>query len=291
MKRLWLILPLLFILSCEDEKKEPEDCAGVAGGNNICGCTDISAINYDSTATFDDGSCETFSFVDEWIQCKQLSTTITATDSSYNYEIIYNWDGNIYEEFTNGESMSVIEHNEYGIPIRSVFASGMVSYNIIFDKWKKSEIGWINQYGDTTVAYTYIWDGLTATQQSSEENHNNSVTTYNEYGLKLESHEINSNSGVAYNYQVRTYEDDGRRLKNYTVDGRLFQEIQWNGNNFEHIMYNLNTAEPEVKIIGNLNQYYLYEIIEIYLYDNGNWISRETGVNEYECPGFEQIYP
>ena len=34
-----------------------EDCAGVWGGNNICGCTDITAINYDSTATFDDGSC------------------------------------------------------------------------------------------------------------------------------------------------------------------------------------------------------------------------------------------
>jgi len=43
--------------SCEEEQ-EPEDCAGVAGGDNICGCTDSTATNYDSTATFDDESCE-----------------------------------------------------------------------------------------------------------------------------------------------------------------------------------------------------------------------------------------
>ena len=54
---------LLFIglafWSCEEESKpKPEDCAGVAGGNNICGCTDNTATNYDSTATFDDESCE-----------------------------------------------------------------------------------------------------------------------------------------------------------------------------------------------------------------------------------------
>jgi hypothetical protein len=58
MKKILLILPLVFWLGCEDEKEEPEDCAGVAGGDNICGCTDITAINYDSNATFDDGSCE-----------------------------------------------------------------------------------------------------------------------------------------------------------------------------------------------------------------------------------------
>ena len=55
------ILPILFMSllywSCEDEAL-PEDCAGVAGGDNICGCTDSTATNYDSTATFNDESCE-----------------------------------------------------------------------------------------------------------------------------------------------------------------------------------------------------------------------------------------
>ena len=36
-----------------------QDCAGVWGGNNICGCTDSTAINYNPSATFDDGSCDT----------------------------------------------------------------------------------------------------------------------------------------------------------------------------------------------------------------------------------------
>ena len=34
------------------------DCSGECGGTNICGCNDTTAINYDSTATFNDGSCE-----------------------------------------------------------------------------------------------------------------------------------------------------------------------------------------------------------------------------------------
>tara|TARA_Y100001934_G_C12300045_1_gene749394 strand:- start:25 stop:1617 length:1593 start_codon:yes stop_codon:yes gene_type:complete len=57
------LLPNLFLLfffwSCEEEiEPQPQDCAGVDGGQNICGCTDTSAINFESTATFDDGSCQ-----------------------------------------------------------------------------------------------------------------------------------------------------------------------------------------------------------------------------------------
>jgi hypothetical protein len=40
------------------------DCAGVLYGDNICGCTDSIAANYDSNATFDDGSCS-YSYL-EW---------------------------------------------------------------------------------------------------------------------------------------------------------------------------------------------------------------------------------
>ena len=49
-----LLFVELAFWGCEEE---PEDCAGVAGGDNICGCTDSKATNYDSTATFDDGNC------------------------------------------------------------------------------------------------------------------------------------------------------------------------------------------------------------------------------------------
>ena len=55
--RRYLFIFLLFMLwHCGEE--EPKDCAGVTGGDNICGCTDSTAINYYSSATFDDGSCE-----------------------------------------------------------------------------------------------------------------------------------------------------------------------------------------------------------------------------------------
>ena len=52
------IFCVVIFLSCEKEESETEDCAGVLGGESICGCTDSEAINYDSTATYDDGSCE-----------------------------------------------------------------------------------------------------------------------------------------------------------------------------------------------------------------------------------------
>ena len=53
-----LIISLFFWTCAKDEEPLPEDCAGVAGGSNICGCTDITAFNYNSSATFDDGSCQ-----------------------------------------------------------------------------------------------------------------------------------------------------------------------------------------------------------------------------------------
>ena len=55
--RKYLFIFLSFMLwNCGEE--EPKDCAGVAGGNSICGCTDSLATNFDNTATDDDGSCE-----------------------------------------------------------------------------------------------------------------------------------------------------------------------------------------------------------------------------------------
>ena len=46
---------IVFYFSCSE--LEPEDCAGIINGSSICGCTDSTTLNYDSTATFDDGSC------------------------------------------------------------------------------------------------------------------------------------------------------------------------------------------------------------------------------------------
>ena len=58
-KQHFLYLIILFFLSCtKEEDPLPQDCAGVAGGNSICGCMDSTAFNYNSDATHDDGSCQ-----------------------------------------------------------------------------------------------------------------------------------------------------------------------------------------------------------------------------------------
>ena len=54
--RLILFVGIFFVACSIDESLE--DCAGVSGGDTICGCTDSTATNYDSLATFDDSSCE-----------------------------------------------------------------------------------------------------------------------------------------------------------------------------------------------------------------------------------------
>jgi len=60
MKKIIIFITFLAIgfYSCEDPNALIKDCAGVEGGDNICGCTDSLAINYDTLATYDDGSCE-----------------------------------------------------------------------------------------------------------------------------------------------------------------------------------------------------------------------------------------
>ena len=50
------VITSLVFWTCE-EGYVTEDCAGVGGGDAICGCTDSTAVNYLSSATSDDGSC------------------------------------------------------------------------------------------------------------------------------------------------------------------------------------------------------------------------------------------
>ena len=58
MKKILLILPLLFWLGCEDEKDENTSNGDTSGTGAVYGCTDPDATNYNSEATVDDGSCE-----------------------------------------------------------------------------------------------------------------------------------------------------------------------------------------------------------------------------------------
>ena len=77
-KRILFLLAIGSIFWSCGEESEPEDCAGIPGGDTVCGCTDSTATNYDSLATYDDGSCE---FLLNGIPIKWLKT-YTISNSS-----------------------------------------------------------------------------------------------------------------------------------------------------------------------------------------------------------------
>ncbi|HJM96044.1 MAG TPA: hypothetical protein QF698_08215, partial [Candidatus Marinimicrobia bacterium] len=84
------------------------DCAGVAGGDNICGCTDSTATNYDSLATYDDNSCE---FLLNGVPIKWIRTydgdeswcVNTVSDGGFIIAGATNYTGQIIKTDSNGE--------------------------------------------------------------------------------------------------------------------------------------------------------------------------------------------
>ena len=114
MKRLLSLLILTGVVfwSCEDES-QPEDCAGIVGGDNICGCTDSTAVNYDSLATYDDGSCIlpieiTYniheSLPSDWVTefyaiMDNLLTIIPSYENVFDHITIYAWNSNVEDPY------------------------------------------------------------------------------------------------------------------------------------------------------------------------------------------------
>ena len=129
----------LFFLSCEDD--ELKDCQGIAGGSavldncnvcddnpendclqdcaeewggvNICGCTNVTASNYDSDATYDDGSCIlpieiTYniheSLPSDWVTefyaiMDNLLTIIPSYENVFDNINVYAWNSNVEDPY------------------------------------------------------------------------------------------------------------------------------------------------------------------------------------------------
>ncbi len=265
MKKLLFILLLLIWVSCEDDNNDNSD----------------------------------FSFVNEWVNCKQLSLKIERPDGNRVNDVIV-WDGNSSMRYDNeGVLKETYTYNEYGFPLSSTFGqSGWVWTHKIIDKWKLSETVVVDENGDTLTFCSYTWDGLTKYEDCHEANHINSVVTYNEYGMPLEAYHININSGEPYDYEYWIYEEDGRREKYKTIEDLgttlLGRETTWDGNKFETIHYSYTSIESGIisyKKVGEINEYYRPVEYDLYRYENGNWVLSDIVTVEYECPGFEQIYP
>tara|TARA_A100001015_G_C14978359_1_gene708324 strand:+ start:579 stop:1823 length:1245 start_codon:yes stop_codon:yes gene_type:complete len=75
------LIVILIFFGCEDNETRSEDCAGIPGGDNVCGCTDSTATNFDSLATNDDGSCE---FIVNGVPIKWKKTYIVSQNSEYD---------------------------------------------------------------------------------------------------------------------------------------------------------------------------------------------------------------
>lgn len=85
-------LLLLALPGCEEEGCSDERAVAEDGRCVIKGCTDATAINYDETATSDDGTCMTFS---------NFTTTFERISSSYGLNYL---SPNFDEHFLNDDS-------------------------------------------------------------------------------------------------------------------------------------------------------------------------------------------
>ena len=190
---------------------------------------------------------------------------------------------------------SIENNNEYGKIIRSLYPSGSETHYEIFDKWKTlSEIK-IDASGDTSYVNHWEWDSLTVDINRDllwddlppfplRKYH------FNEFGRLLEAYNIENDSIVWH--RVWEYEDDGRRVKSRTTDGELTYEAHWDNNSREIIYYN-GGQFPSYKYESTLNEYYRDIQTKYYDYHDGYYTVTLvwTENSEYECPGFEQVYP
>jgi hypothetical protein len=126
MKKLLLILPLLFWIGCEDESEE-------------------------------------FSLVDEWIKCAYLSIDFDdGTTTSYEYI----WDGLSVDIYRNGSLFESHLHNNYGSTLYREYDDGWKYYYEYDGWKITRSITINTNGDTTNDNSTYTWDGLTVTYQS-----------------------------------------------------------------------------------------------------------------------------
>jgi len=138
----------LIVWSCEDL----EDCAGVVGGDSVCGCTDSTAANYDITATFDDGSCEDCAGVVDGISiCGCMDSTATNYDSTASFD-----DGSC--EYDTAPPTVIITTTFSGSVYEIVAISVMVSDDVGIMKTELWIDGVATGVTDDTEPYLLLWN-------------------------------------------------------------------------------------------------------------------------------------
>ena len=118
-KRFLFLLAISSIFWSCGEESEPEDCAGIPGGDTVCGCTDSTATNYDSLATYDDGSCE---FLLNGIPIKWLKTYTITNSSGMDESWCVNKVSDVWRTLYNDVELSYNWCHSFS-PFESVFIS------------------------------------------------------------------------------------------------------------------------------------------------------------------------
>ena len=137
----WEILFIVLLVGSWGCEQEPKDCAGVAGGNNICGCTDSLATNFDNTSTYDDKSCQydttppsiTITFIAEGSISEIVSISCISTDNE-SIEKVELWINGVTTSITDTTqpyslewNTTLYENGSYVITVRSYDTSGNVT--------------------------------------------------------------------------------------------------------------------------------------------------------------------
>ena len=213
-----------------------EDCGEVV--EDIYGCTDSLASNYNELATADDGSCEYA------IDCEGLTTVVVTMSDSYGD----GWNGNILS--INDESFT-LEYDSEGTATTCVdLSADCIAVTCDGGSWQ-SEVSWTISDGDTILlsggapyvggigdcGFVYGCTDSLALNYNTEATIDNGSCTYPLAGCTDES---------ALNYNPAATEDDGSCT--YPIDcdgltsvvievggGSWQSEVSWNIAGFEGI--------------------------------------------------------
>ena len=283
----------MFWLVCEEEKDEAEDVENGFEG-----------------------------FSEVWVECKvlraynayeQFDTPLYdyEYDSLLVVEVEWNDLSAFFHRYDENNTSSVF--NEWGQVLgREVIGD----YQQLFeyqDKWKETKQTVISESygyeGDTSMVAISTWDGLfRTTHQYIYDDFGDTIrhvtlnkALYNEYGRILENYNFSdySEPPLDSNKHVYIYEDGWRLIleEQYGNGGiPLTTEYQWEDNKKIYIE---DISEGDTRKYYDVETYNYYwklikrETFVHYLNDNNEWEleTRIATYYEYECPGFEQIYP